>query len=61
LEVRPLNQGIDLESLYVGWSALGTLPAIQKKQIRSLHSSAVSVPGPRVNLVLHEIITILSK
>lgn len=61
LEVRSPNKAVDPRSLYWGWSALDSVPAIANKQIRSLQSSAVHVPGPRVNLVLYEIICVLSQ
>ena len=61
LEVRPPDKAVDMDQIYRGWSALAGVPAISKKQIRSLTSTAIAKPGPRINIALHEIITALSK
>lgn len=59
LEVRPGGQATDLDALHTGWSALQAVPAIGRRQIRSLTSRTVFIPGPRVNIVLHDIIRAL--
>ena len=61
LEVRPPDKAVDADQLYRGWSALAGVPAISKRQIRSLTSTAIAKPGPRINIALHEIITALSQ
>ncbi len=61
LEVRPPHRSVDRDALYRGWSALANVPAIKKKQIRSLTHTAIAKPGPRINIALHEIITVLSR
>ena len=61
LEVRPPDKAVDMDQIYRGWSALAGVPAISKRQIRSLTSTAIAKPGPRINIALHEIITALSE
>ncbi len=61
LEVRPPDKAVDADQLYRGWSALAGVPAISKRQIRSLTSTAIAKPGPRINIALYEIITALSE
>jgi len=61
LEVRPPDKAVNADQLYRGWSALAGVPAISKRQIRSLTSTAIAKPGPRINIALHEIITALSQ
>ncbi len=61
LEVRPTDKSIDPESLAQSWSVLSSVPAIRHKRIRSLHTTTVLVPGPRINIALHEMITVLAE
>ena len=61
LEVRPPDKAVDMDQLYRGWSALAGVPAINKKRIRSLTTTAIAKPGPRINISLHEIISALSE
>lgn len=61
LEVRPDAGGFDYAPLYRAWSVLDSVPAIRNKRIRSLTSTAIAKPGPRINIALHDIIAILAQ
>ena len=61
LEVRPPDKAVDMDQIYRGWSVLTGVPAISKRQIRSLTSTAIAKHGPRINIALHETITAPSK
>lgn len=61
LEVRPEAEKFDVQQLYQGWAALESVPAIKHKRIRSLRNTAIAKPGPRINIALHEIISVLAE
>jgi len=61
LEVRTDQGQITPDKLYRGWSCLESVPAFKERRIRSLTDDAVTRPGPRVNLVLYDIIKTLSE
>ncbi len=59
LEIRPPDHPPVTARLYQGWSVLSTVPAIRQQRVRSLSSTAIAKPGPRINVALFEIISAL--
>ena len=60
IETRLPEDSTEAMKIYRGWASLDAIPAIAKRQVRSLRGSSASKPGPRINIALHEIITALA-
>ncbi len=59
LEFRPQSKAINADTFYRSWSNMRMVPAIERRRVCSLTESTAMIPGARVNIALHDIITTL--
>jgi ABC-type hemin transport system substrate-binding protein len=60
IEYRPAGVPLNIDSLYDGWRGLATVPAIGQRCVRRLPDNTALVPGPRINIALHQLIELLN-
>ena len=60
LEFRPESKRIDRDAFYRSWSNLKMVPAIDRRRVCCLTDSTAMIPGPRVHIALHDIISTLA-